>query len=185
MSGERPPSEPLEAAKVLALATEESFLLGRATKAALAGHEILTLRVGRELYGVEVPKVREILRMREITEVPRAPAFLLGIVSVRGVIIPVLDLRKRLGMPASPETRETRIVVVGQDGEPFGLLVDEVRAVVRILEDQIEPAQGLIGLAESGFVSGISRVPDESGPARDRVVILLSLAQVVAFTVSR
>ena len=119
---------------------------------------------------------------RELTEIPRAPAFLVGIVSMRGIIVPVIDMRTRLGLALSPAGRNTRIVVVNRDGEPFGLWVDEVRAVVRIAEEEIEPSAALFGGSESGFLSGVGRVPGED-TARDRVVILLDLGAVVEFDV--
>lgn len=164
-----------------ALATEATYL--RAIDAgAEAGptRAVLTFVVGRETYGVDIARIREIIKVREITEVPRAPAFLLGIISVRGAIIPVVDLRLRLKLGATPVTRAARILVVDRDGEPFGLLVDAVTGVVRFAEADIEPTPSTLGAQDAQFLDGLGRY--QSG-RRQKMVILLAFEALLAFEI--
>jgi purine-binding chemotaxis protein CheW len=170
--------------KELTLATEETFLRGLDAAPDRPRREILTMRVANELYGVDVPNVREIIKPRELTEVPRTPDFLLGIVSVRGVIVPCVDLRLRLKLEVKPATRDARIVIVDREGEPFGLYVDEVRSVLRIPLEDIEPPPSMLGSAEGHFLQAVGRYHDEDG-GRDRVVILLELSSVLELGMRR
>src|SRR6185369_17206061 len=123
--------------------------------------------------GVDILSIREIIKLREITEVPRAPRFLLGVVTVRGLVLPVVDLRLRLG-------RNARILVVMHKNECYGLLVDEVRGVVRFSDAQIEPPPPSLAPSKAPFLTGIGRYP-EGG--EERMVILLSLEAVLGFQV--
>jgi purine-binding chemotaxis protein CheW len=166
----------------LGLATEETFLRAVDEKKARPTRAVLTFTVGGETYGVDILSIREIIKVRETTEVPRTPRFLLGVISVRGVVIPVVDLRLRLRLPATPPTRAARILVVVKDGDPFGLLVDSVTGVVRLAESEIETPPSTLAPSEGNFIAGIGR---HRAGRRDRMVILLNLAQVVAFDVRR
>lgn len=142
----------------------------------------LTFVVAGEVYGLAIAHLREIIKVREVTEVPRMPRFLLGVISVRGLIIPVLDLRRRLNLDETALTRAARILVVEQDGEPHGLLVDAVTDVVRFVETEIESPPSTLNLAEQRFVSGIGRY--QSG-RRTKMVVLLQLAAVLGFDVQK
>jgi purine-binding chemotaxis protein CheW len=165
----------------LVLATEESYLrrAGRRRSEALRG--VLTFAAGSEVYGVEILSIREIIKLREITEVPRAPHFLVGVVTVRGMVMPVIDLRLRLRLDAAPLSRAARILVVLHKTERFGLLVDEVRGVVRFSDGQIEPPPPSLSPSESPFLAGIGRYRDDD--EQERMVILLSLGAVLDFQV--
>ena len=143
---------------------------------------MLAFVVGGETYGVDILTIREIIKVRAVTEVPRTPLFIIGIITVRGAVIPVIDLRLRLRLTATPPTRAARILVVVKDGEPFGLLVDAVSGVVRLAESEIETPPSTLAGGEGVFLSGIGR--HRSG-RRERMVILLNLPQVVGFDVAR
>jgi purine-binding chemotaxis protein CheW len=94
-------------------------------------------------YALPIERVREIVRLRPITPVPRVPEAIRGVISLRGEVVEVLDLRRRLGLPEGGPSRAHRIVVLhGDDGAVTGLLVDAVRDVLRIAEDQVRPAAG-------------------------------------------
>jgi purine-binding chemotaxis protein CheW len=162
------------------LATEESYLRAADAREEVERRAILTFVVGGETYGVPIAAVREIIKMREITEVPRMPPFVLGVISVRGVVIPVLDLRKRMRLDDTPLTRAARILVVDRDGATYGLLVDAVSGVVRFAENEIEPPPATLAVADAAFLAGIGRY--QSGK-RTRMVILLALAPVTSFEV--
>jgi purine-binding chemotaxis protein CheW len=110
--------------------------------------------------------------------VPRAPSFVPGIISVRGQVIPVLDLRLRLRLAQRPLTKEARILIVTRDSEPFGLIVDGVQQVVRMRDEDVEPPPQMLGGQESEFIGGIGR------PRGERMLILLNLDAVVSFQIA-
>ncbi len=108
------------------------------SEAALLMRELLTFEVAGTAYAVAIERVREILRMRTITPVPRVPAVVRGVITLRGQVVEVLDLRRRLGLPEREPDRRTRIVLVqGDDGRASGLVVDKVHEVLRLREDAI------------------------------------------------
>jgi purine-binding chemotaxis protein CheW len=168
--------------KDLVFATEETYLRRADDRRAQQRRGVLTFVVADEVYGVEILSIREIIKLREITEVPRAPRFLLGVVTVRGLVLPVLDLRRRLRVDAAPPRRQARILVVMHKNERYGLLVDEVRGVVRFSDAQVEPPPPSLMPSELPFLAGIGRYP-EGG--EERMVILLSLDAVLDFQVVR
>ena len=104
-------------------------------------HELLAFEVGETTYAVPIERVREILRMRPITPVPRVPEVVCGVISIRGEVVEVVDLRRRLGLSATVPDRRTRIVVIhGFDGRVTGCMVDRVREVLRMPEEALLPA---------------------------------------------
>ncbi len=105
--------------------------------------QLCTFRIGGEDYALDIMRIREIIRPLPITPVPRAPASVEGVVRLRGEVMPVLDVRKRLGLPASPATRRTRFLVVNVARRRIGLVVDEVCEVIRVPREEIRPAPPL------------------------------------------
>jgi purine-binding chemotaxis protein CheW len=163
----------------LFLATEESYLRTGDRRSEAKRRGVLTFQVAGEMYGIEILDVREIIKVEEITEVPRTPSFLLGIISVRGSIMPVVDLGRRLGFSApSDRSRHSRILVVAQGTDRFGLLVDAVGGVMRFFENEIEPPPTALSAHEASYLAGIARQIDERA---EKIVILLDLSTVVAF----
>jgi purine-binding chemotaxis protein CheW len=105
--------------------------------------ELLRVEVGSEPYALPIERVREIVRLSPITKVPRAPELVLGVISLRGEIVQVLDLRRALGAAAAAPTRRSRIVVLhGEAGEITGWLVDVVNEVLRVPESELRPPPG-------------------------------------------
>ncbi|BDG06934.1 chemotaxis protein CheW [Anaeromyxobacter paludicola] len=142
-----------------------------------ARREYLAFRLGGEEYAFAIDFIREILKAPPITEVPRAPAHVLGVITVRGDVIPVFDPRRRLGLaPAPAEGRGQGRVIICDAGEgPCGLLVDAVAQVVRLPPSAIEQKpQGIVG-SSAEYIAGIGR-------ERDRLYILLDLAAVLRFS---
>lgn len=119
--------------------------------------EYLAFTLAEDTYAVPIGLVREILKPPPLAEVPRAPRDVLGVASVRGLLVTVVDLRRRLRLEASEPTRKSRILLVeGAEGELIGLLVDEVQQVYRLAESEIE-APGLLGGQLADHVIGIGR----------------------------
>jgi purine-binding chemotaxis protein CheW len=135
--------------------------------------EFLSFRLGGDAYAVELARIREIVSSPPVTEVPRSPSEIVGICSVRGLLVTVVDLRQRLGLEATPPTRLSRILLANTDsGEVVGLLVDEVRHVVRLSSTEIEVTGSVLGADLSDHVVGVGR------PEGD-FVVLLDLASMV------
>jgi purine-binding chemotaxis protein CheW len=130
--------------------------------------EHVTFLLGAEEYGVAIERVREILRPPPITEVPRAPEHVLGVVTLRGEVVPVIDPRRRLALPPAPAGPRSRIVVCETADGPVGLLVDAVSQVLRLPPGAVEPRPPGVGGAASEAISGIGR-------EADRMVVLLHL----------
>jgi purine-binding chemotaxis protein CheW len=123
--------------------------------------ELLTFLLGAEEYAVAIDRVREVVRSPPITEVPRAPGHILGVVTVRGEVVAVIDPRRRLGLPpAHPAEGEGKVIIVDAGEGPCGLHVDRVASVVRLLPGAIEPCpQGIAG-QRAEFLTGIGRESD-------------------------
>jgi purine-binding chemotaxis protein CheW len=135
--------------------------------------DYLCFRVSNEVYGLDIMDIKELIRPREVTEVPRSPSFVSGVVSLRGIIIPIIDLRDRLGLPRETFTGRERVIVVRQGGDSFsGLLVDEIIQVSRVDADCIEAPPTVLEGIDHDFVSGIGR-------ADGRMIILLNLEHII------
>ncbi len=144
---------------------------GRHAGAEEAGEQFLqfvTCRVDREEFAVDILSVQEINRMVDITRVPKAPAFVEGVINLRGRIIPVLDMRRRFGLPGAARTARSRIVVVNVQGRVVGLIVDSVSEVLRIPKSAIEPPPALGTTIGEEFINGVGQIDE-------RLLIVLDL----------
>ena len=137
-----------------------------------ASLELLCFRVATEDYAINIMDIKEIIKPREVTEVPRVPAFVRGILSLRGIIIPVFDMRLRLGLPEGVRSERERIVVVNRQGGFCGVLVDQVVQVVRIAEAKLEAPPVVLEGIDREFIQGIGRVAG-------RMLILLDMEKVL------
>ena len=144
----------------------------------LAG-KYLTFRLGSEEYGLEIMKVREIIGLMDITDVPRTPQHIRGVINLRGRIIPVLDLRTRFGMETILDSDETCIIVVETSSEAgstaMGILVDTVCEVMDIAEDDLEPPPTFGEEVDSSFIRGMAKCDDQ-------VKILLNIGNILSAT---
>lgn len=120
--------------------------------------QIVTFRVGQELYGLDIASVREIDRMHPVTKVPRALPFVEGVIHLREMIIPVIDLSKRFGQPAIAPDRQTRIIIAHLARQSVGLVVSQVIEVVSVPAGSVGPAPPLTFDRTQRFVKGMTRV---------------------------
>ncbi|ABB15741.1 chemotaxis protein CheW [Carboxydothermus hydrogenoformans] len=134
--------------------------------------QIVIFTLNQQQYGVDIAQVYEIIRMTDITKIPNTPYFVEGVINLRGKIIPVIDLRKRLGMPEAERDKATRIIVVDVDGITVGMIVDSVMEVFRLNDVEIESTPSMINDIDSSFIQGIA-IKDE------RMIILLDLNRVL------
>jgi purine-binding chemotaxis protein CheW len=135
--------------------------------------QLVVFDLNEEAYGVDISQVREIIRMQEITRVPRAPEFIEGVINLRGKVIPVVDLRTRFSMPGTERTDEHRIVVVDVSGQDIGMVVDAVTEVSRIPSSSIEPPSNVITTNDSEYLTGIVKTDE-------KLIILLDITKVIS-----
>lgn len=137
--------------------------------------QLVTFRLGNEEFSLDILRVQEIIRHMELTRVPRTPDFVDGVINLRGRVIPVLDLRKRFGLPSDERTNETRIIVVDVDSKTVGLKVDAVSEVLRLPADTVEPAPAIVTGAESDYIKGVGKLDG-------RLLILLDVEKILTRT---
>lgn len=135
--------------------------------------KVIVFGLGNEEYGIEVDKVRTIERMMPITRVPKTPAFIKGVINLRGVVVPVLHLSERFGLEESPITEHTRIIVVAVNEMEVGFIVDAANDVVDINEEDIDTPPEIVGGIQAKYLRGIAKIGD------DRLLIMLNLAEVL------
>lgn len=135
--------------------------------------QLVVFDLADEGYGVDISAVREIIRLQEITHVPRTPEFVEGVINLRGKVIPVIDLRKRFGLAVEAESQDNRIVVVDIGDQDIGVVVDAVTEVLRIPTDSVEPPASVITTADSDYLLGIAKLDS-------RLIILLDLQKVLS-----
>lgn len=135
--------------------------------------EFLGIGLAGEKYAVPLARVREILTVPPITDVPRSPPHVLGICSVRGLLVTVMDLRLRLRLPAAPAGPLSRVLLTRTSrDEVVGLFVDVVYSVLRLRRDQIELASAAFGSDVADHVTGVGR------PGGNEVIVLLDMESV-------
>jgi purine-binding chemotaxis protein CheW len=135
--------------------------------------QLVTFRVGGEEFGLDVFSVHEILRYEPPTPMPRAPAFVDGVLDVRGTLVPVVDLRRRFEVGELRHDEDTRIVLVDFGGERLGLVVDEVREVLRVPETAVAPPPSFVRGLAAEFLRGIVKLGD-------RLVVLVDLDRILS-----
>lgn len=130
--------------------------------------QLVVFRLSDGSYALDIQVVREINRLIDITSVPKAPDFVEGIINLRGTIIPVVDLGLRFEMPRTEHSKDTRIVVVESEGHTLGLVVDEVSEVLRIPEEEVDPATNMTTTGINlDYVTGVGKVGE-------RLILILS-----------
>jgi purine-binding chemotaxis protein CheW len=135
--------------------------------------EFLGFRLDSEEYCVWIRSIKEIIRPPEITPIPRSPANILGLISLRGTIVPIFNIRRRLGLPTSDMGPKARIVVVVLEAGPVGMMVDQVTEVISVDPGVLEPPPPTMGEREASLVTATVRL-------HDRIVGVLHLERLVA-----
>lgn len=135
--------------------------------------QFIVFKLASEEYCVDIQQVREIIKVVDITRVPKAPDFIEGVINLRGQITPVLDLRKRLDLPESERGEDTRIIVIEIGKNIVGMVVDSVMEVCRLPEKSIDPTPTISAEVGAEFIKGV-------GKLEDRLLILLDLGRVLS-----
>jgi len=134
----------------------------------MAEQQLVTFRLGGEEFGVDIMRVQEIIRIPPITRVPKAPAYVEGVINLRGNVIPVVSLRTRFGMERVEDTDLSRIIVLQVHKKVFGIRVDAVTEVLRLDDSAIEPPPPVALGMDSQFIHGVGKIGE-------RLLILLDL----------
>jgi purine-binding chemotaxis protein CheW len=132
---------------------------------------LVTFTLG-ETYGVPIGQVQEIVRVMAITRVPNTPAHMEGVINLRGRVLPVLNLRRRLGLPGQPVTKASRIIVTEIGSKVVGLLVDGVSHVIKVEAALVEPPPEEVLEVDTDYLTGVCKL-------KDRLVIILDLERLL------
>ena len=122
--------------------------------------EFLTFRLGQEEYGIDILRVQEIRSYEEPTRIANAPNFVKGVVNLRGVIVPVVDLRLKLACAEAPYNDFTVVVVLNVKGRVVGAVVDSVSDVLELPKEEIRPAPEMDASVDTAFITGIASVQE-------------------------
>ncbi|MGG0755415.1 chemotaxis protein CheW [Brevibacillus laterosporus] len=142
-------------------------------KAASEEVKVIIFRLVDEEYGVEVQQVKSIEKLEHITRVPRTPEFVKGVINLRGVVTPIIDLRSRFQLAETECTEATRVIIVAVDELEVGLIVDSANDVVDIPVNAIEPPPAVVGGVEATYLRGVAKL-------EKRLLILLNLNKVLS-----
>ncbi|WP_156855435.1 chemotaxis protein CheW [Oceanobacillus sp. AG] len=134
--------------------------------------KVIVFQLQDEEYALPVEYVSAIERIQPITRVPRAEEFVKGVINLRGVIIPIIDLRLRFGMAETELTEENRIIIVKKNGFEVGLIVDTASDVIDLALDEMEPNPEVVGSEAADYIDGVSKI-------EDRLLILLNLKKIL------
>jgi purine-binding chemotaxis protein CheW len=143
------------------------------------GGEFLTFRLGAEEYGIDILRVQEIRSYEQPTRIANAPGFIKGVVNLRGVIVPIIDLRVKLGCDSVEYNTFTVVVVLNVKGRVVGAVVDSVSDVLELTREQIKPAPELNSSVDASYITGIGAVKTTGqgadGKDAERMLILMDI----------
>jgi len=134
--------------------------------------QLVSFKLGNEEFGVDILKVQEINRMLQVTHVPNAPPYVEGVINLRGKVIPVVDLRQRLGLERKENDKHTRIIVMELSGKVIGFVVDAVSEVLRIQKSVTEPPPQIGDGMNAQYITAVGKLDD-------RLLTLLDLEKVL------
>jgi len=135
--------------------------------------QLVSFNIGEEEYGIDILKVQEIIRIMDITKVPNTPDFVEGVINLRGRVIPIIDLRVKLGMERIGHDKSTRIIVVEISNKTVGFIVDAVSEVLRIPKNITEAPPEIVAGVNSDYITAV-------GKLEDRLLILLDLEKILS-----
>ncbi len=140
------------------------------------GGEFLTFRLGAEEYGIDILRVQEIRSYEQPTRIANSPAFIKGVVNLRGVIVPIIDLRLKLGCDTAEYNTFTVVVVLNVRGRVVGAVVDSVSDVLELSREHIKPAPQLNSSVDASFITGIGTIKNGHGESEaERMLILMDI----------
>jgi purine-binding chemotaxis protein CheW len=142
-------------------------------RSAVSARQFTVFTIGELEYAVDIMRISRIIRSQTIRPVPQAPAYIDGVIELRGVVIPIIDLRSRFGLEPVPPTRATKQIIVQVDDRLVGFVVDEVVGMVRVEQSAIRPTPEWIAGPEAAIFSGLCR-------REDHLVLLVNLKALIS-----
>jgi len=146
---------------------------GRAAERNEQRLQMINFTLGGDEYAVEIQKVREVINFRELTPLPKAPSFVKGIINLRGEVIPVIDLREKLGLAHEAYSALTNVIIVEIGRKAVGVVVDDVRHVIRLAPGEVAPSPPFIGGLSGKYVSGVAKIGE-------RLVVVLDMERILS-----
>jgi purine-binding chemotaxis protein CheW len=143
------------------------------TSSATEGGEVLTFRLGEEEYGIDILRVQEIRPYEQPMRIANAPAFIKGVINLRGVNVPIIDLRVKLGCETVEYNGFTVVVVLNVRGRVVGAVVDSVSDILQLGSDGIKPAPELASSVDSVYITGIGAIKPGSGDNKSQRTLML------------
>lgn len=134
--------------------------------------QLVSFHIGEEEFGIDILIVKEIIRMIDITRVPNTHSYVHGVINLRGKVVPIIDLRKRLDMPSKDISQDTRIIVIELESNMIGFIVDQVNEVININSLITEEPPQYSTSINSDFIKSIAKL-------EDRLLILLDLKKII------
>lgn len=134
--------------------------------------QLVSLQLGKEIYGIEITRVREIILITEITRIPQTPHYVKGLINLRSSVIPVIDLRALFGLPETEMTDESRIMVLQASGKTIGVVVDAVSEVLRVKEEQVSPPPPTVAGLGKEYLTGLVKLDKQ-------LLILLNIDKIL------
>ena len=135
--------------------------------------QLVSFELAKEIYGIEITKVREIILITEVTAIPQTPHYVRGLINLRSTVIPVIDLRALFGLPEGEKTDESRIMVLHAAGKTIGIMVDAVSEVLRVKKDQIAPPPPTVVALGKEYLTGLVKLEKQ-------LLILLDIDKILS-----
>ena len=135
--------------------------------------QILRFTIENEEYGVELLKVQEVIRLSNITRLPKAPHFVKGVINLRGNVIPIIDLREKFGLNTLNYSTSTRAIIMEIQDQQIGIVVDFVNQVVQIPKDSIQPPPSVVSGLASEYIEGVSN-------SNEKLIIILKISEILS-----
>lgn len=137
------------------------------------GVQLAVFMLEDQPFAIDIMKIKQIIRPLKITRMPKSPAFMEGVINLRGVVIPVIDMRKRFGMPSRAGEKETKVIIASVERKIVGIIVDDVTEVIPVPRTEIQPPPRVIKGVESNYLHGVCR-------HRDEILMILNLDEILS-----
>ena len=157
----------------MSTAVQEAVLEQSSASEGAGSIQLVSFRLAEEEYGIEITKIREIILMGEITQVPQTPHYVKGLINLRSTVIPVIDLRTRFGLPEGELTDESRIMVLHVGTRTIGIVVDAVSEVLRVTQDQMAPPPPTVAGLGREYLTGLVKL-------EERLLIMLDIDKLLS-----
>lgn len=126
-----------------------------------AAKQYIVVKIGNEQYGINIQYVDNIVRMQKVTRVPKSQHYFVGVINLRGEIMPVMSIRRKFGLPEDEYTDKTRIIIIKVEQATVGIIVDQVKEVVSLEEDQVEKVSVETGEDMASYISAVGKSKGE------------------------